>query len=194
MKLRTFVLSIFILGISLILASCGNRDGSDLGNHLRQEYRDEQGNFRSILRGLNTELSGRKPLGTSVVRIHDDELEVKVHLSDAPVNVSLTQMLIYQNGDGLLDIEEGFQGMERVLLALDADLTSHNDSSFSRSNGVGYYAYQNHASFKSVLMSIKYESFQLDRSVLAIFAYREDQPHQLLPVACGKFLKIVPEN
>lgn len=130
---------LFIL-FFITLMSCGkNSDGSKSGtqnsdhSEPRREEQTAEGTYRAIMRPMNNSLSGFLPTGATEVGIMNDQVIIKTYLDD---DARVTHLQNIHTGsrcpsaqddlnkDGLIDIKEAYKVVEKILIPLDADISS----------------------------------------------------------------------
>ena len=131
---RSVVVTILVLGASLILSSCGKEEAKS-GNELQQELllgrQNDQGVYRADLTTLNPMLS-EKTSGSVEIRIDQDVMSVESKIFGAPIGVKHLQNITVStkcpeadsdsNGDGFIDFDESLSLTGIVLIPLDSDI------------------------------------------------------------------------
>lgn len=146
MKHSNKILPLFCL---MTIASCGGGSGGGTkGSQIREEIAVSDGNYKAILRPYNFTLSGWVPNGVTDISVNGDEIIVKSWLDDS-ANVTHMQNIHVgsvcpgmeddANRDGFVDFKEGQAVSGGVLLPLDENLTTINDSSVFPKGNFTYF-------------------------------------------------------
>lgn len=166
--MKKTLLPAFMAIIALInLTSCGGGGGGSgsVTPSTSPEIQEQQseGSYRAILRPMNNTLSGFIPTGSAEVQIENDSVQIKTFLDD-DARVSHLQNIHVgsrcptidddKNGDGLIDIEESYQIVGKVLIPLDGDINSAEASAGIYPLGGGF-TYVESASLSKLESDVK---------------------------------------
>lgn len=154
-----------MLGLSFaLLTACGKDGGGSSGprSPVIQEQVSE-GSYMAILRPYNNSLSGFLPTGKAEFKIMGDSVSVKTYLDD-DARVSHMQSVHTgsrcpdirddKNGDGLVDIEESYDVVGKVLIPLDADINTEADGQGIYPTG-GDFTYVEEASLSKLETDVR---------------------------------------
>lgn len=165
MKHKSIVPLMFVFSLTL-LAACGGGGGGSGGSGSNAPTIQEQtseGSYRAILRPMNNSLSGFLPTGAAEMTITGDSVQMKTyldddakvtHLQNIHVGTRCPNMSDDQNGDGLVDIEEAYGVVGKVLIPLDADINSAIEGEKIYPLGGGY-TYTETASLSKLETDVK---------------------------------------
>ena len=198
------------LSFLLALASCGKDGGGSKSNSATNLVTGElTGQYKALLRPLNTQANGFLPYGAAEVKATDEDLSVRTYLDD---DTKVTHMQdIHEgtrcpnladdtNGDGFVDIVEAQKAVGPVMVALDGDLETHMGGQNNYPGG-GSFTYVRQARMDNVIQeaqSLRGGVFQFEGRVVLIHGTSDlsripvtvqtikDVPRNLsLPIACG---------
>ncbi len=165
MKHKSIVPLVLVFSITLLTA-CGGGAGGNGGSGSYAPTIQEQtseGSYRAILRPMNNSLSGFLPTGAAEMTITGDSVQMKTYLDDDAKVTHLQKIHVGsrcpnmsddQNGDGLVDIEEAYGVVGKVLIPLDADINSANEGEKIYPLGGGY-TYTETASLSKLETDVK---------------------------------------
>lgn len=128
----------FITLMSCGKSSGGSKSGAQNSDHSepRREEQTAEGSYRAIMRPMNNSLSGFLPTGATEVDIMNDQVIIKTYLDD---DARVTHLQNVHTGsrcpsaqddlnkDGLIDIKEAYKVVGKILIPLDADISSLED-------------------------------------------------------------------
>lgn len=119
--------------ILLFLSSCG-KDSSSSSSVAREEQQEElKGNYKAVLRPINSSISGWIPYGNAEISVSDEDISIVTFLDDdqrVPHLQSIHEgsrcpnLSDDKNNDGVIDAIEAEAVIGKVLLPLDGDLSS----------------------------------------------------------------------
>lgn len=206
----------------LALVSCGKDSGNGSGSGMSDQRQDEQGVYRAVLTAVNSGVSQNASLGTSTVKVQGDEFQIKINMTDTPVNVTHLQDIRTglrcptkeddTNNDGFIDAAEGSKVFGELLIPLDGDLNSQaaENKNLPRSNASGNYTYSENASLSrlmSDLRTITDRELNLSGRHFVVYSIPETiklpetvakleglSRNESLPIACGKIIRILDEE
>jgi hypothetical protein len=164
------------LGTSLIgLVGCG----SDSNNNAfipqeqqdanqqeeRQQQQDDQGRYYVNLTSLNNSVAG-KPTGRAEINVQGDEVQINLNMINLRERSQGHRQYVYEegecpeagadnNGDGLIDHEEGAAVYGDQLLALDGNLENVNTEEDFPTASNRSYRYNEQASLSRLLAEIR---------------------------------------
>ena len=148
------------------MISCGGDSSSSSKSVQRQEQQLEEplteGEYRAILRPMNTTINGFIPYGKAEINLSGDILSVETYLDD---NASVAHMQNVhmgkrcptlsddKNGDGLIDINEAYAVVGKIIMPLDSDLSAQEAGKDVFPKGTSF-TYERSASLSSVLQDL----------------------------------------
>lgn len=212
MKTTTHTFFIFTLA-SILMVSCG-QDGSGGAASQGISTLSEGSQYRVILETLNGSVTGNNTTGTSILRKDGEEFLVKVYINDSHAGVSHLQSITSGgecpgqqndvNADGIIDAAEGEAVYGTPVLYLDGDLTTQDltDAIFPRASS---YSYQQTIKLDALALTMNQNS-SLEGRTMVIHGVRTgsvpatavgvsgQSPEASLPIACGKIVRVDPEE
>lgn len=198
------------LSFLLALVSCGkDGDGNKSESVTSLVSTDLSGNYKALLRPLNTQANGFLPSGGAEVKANETELLVKTyldddtkvtHIQDIREGTRCPTQADDANGDGFIDVTEAAAVVGPVMIALDGDLDSHEGGQTDYPRG-GSFTYTRQAKMDNVIkeaQALRRGVFQFEGKVVLIHGTSDllkvpatvatinDLPRNLtLPIACG---------
>jgi hypothetical protein len=145
MKYKSIVPLMFVVSLKLLMACGGNSDSGNNAPSIQEQT--SEGSYRAILRPMNNSLSGFLPTGAAEMTITGDSVQMKTYLDDDAKVTHLQNIHVGtrcpnisddQNNDGLVDIEEAYGVVGKILIPLDADINSAVDGEKIYPLGGGY--------------------------------------------------------
>lgn len=129
-------MNIYLNLISLMIlffVSCGKNDKSSGTPETQREMQGpENGEYRAVLRSLNTSAGKHNSFGTALINLNDDKIEVRVNFIKGP-HASHIQSIHTagrcptsdsdKNQDGIIDLIEGSKIFGKFLIPLDEDIS-----------------------------------------------------------------------
>jgi hypothetical protein len=222
--------TLLILGLTII-ASCGKDSSSGPKRlSLEQQQQEEMGHYRAVMEPLNSSVSGNQASGTALINLKEEIFEVKLNIINAPSAIKHLQAVHTggdcpnpehdSNQDGFLDIQEGSKHFGKILIPLDADLSSQQaGTSYGPTSSA--YSYSESTEWKKMMtdlqspdenpedfvqklapssfLNLAGRSFvvlgvsskvSLPQSVATM---NQLPAHLTLPIACGKIMRVRPE-
>lgn len=150
-----------------LLTACGGGGGggssSGGGNGPAIQEQTAEGAYKAIVRPMNNSLSGFLPTGAAEITIQGDSVQMKTYLDDDAKVTHLQNVHVGtrcpnaaddRNGDGLVDIEEAYAVVGKVLIPLDADINSAVDGEKIYPLGGGF-TYMETASLSKLESDVK---------------------------------------
>ena len=150
-----------------LLTACGGGGGggSSSGGGMGPAIQEQtaEGAYKAIVRPMNNSLSGFLPTGAAEITIQGDSVQMKTYLDDDAKVTHLQNVHIGsrcptaaddRNGDGLVDIEEAYAVVGKVLIPLDADINSAVDGEKIYPLGGGF-TYMETASLSKLESDVK---------------------------------------
>lgn len=163
----------FILSGLMIFTSCGNDKKSSTTNvttnttpQVEQEQQVDQGEYRAILKPLNTSLSGELT-GTVEISIERDDFVVQTKVKGVAVGIKYLQNIFTAskcpeasldvNRDGFIDISESTASTGSILIPLDSDISEQLDGMDYGpiSNNNGSFVYRRSSTLSRVMADLR---------------------------------------
>lgn len=130
-------MSTFLTVLLLVSSiSCGKKNTNSARNVITSEEPNDStdGDYRAVLKTLNTSLKGNVAFGTAIMKISDNKFSVKLNLAHVPegtkhiqsvhTNGKCPNLVSDANADSFIDIVEGMTSFGKVLIPLDSDLSA----------------------------------------------------------------------
>jgi hypothetical protein len=228
------------MAILILIASCGNDSGSSTKNMSTPgttqteevapvDGSNIEGHYTAKFITLNPHVNGTIPGSANFYR-KEDKIYAYVRLFAGGVK-AWHQQHVYTggrcptmsddtNGDGFIDINEAESVMGKILIPLDADISSQDSGRrfFPLGDLSGYYHYERITSFRRFLQDLQEEDKNLEDDVVklapgegllitgktvliqgvaetielpeTIGSKGRNSSYQTLPIACGNFEKV----
>jgi hypothetical protein len=185
----------------LLAAACGG--GSSGGEGVIQRQELEPGNYRAVIRPMNTTQSFIVS-GMANFSVTDSTFSAQIVMDDAPAarhiqtlhagaNCPQTQDL---NGDGLVDVNEARLVLGDPILTLDSDLSRPGAGTFPSGRSYTYRGQARFAQMSELVGSLEnhvvlihgvHPSSELPGSVGTLEGLAA---HETLPIACGVIQRV----
>jgi hypothetical protein len=201
MQVTSFAIVLFIL------VSCGKNSSTTPALERVVDEQVTDGQYRAILRPLNTQASGFIPSGAAEIKVEGNDFKVKSfldddakvpHLQSIHTGKRCPNLSDDTNGDGFIDYQEALSVVGPVLIPLDGDLNTIEAGKDIYPLGSSF-TYQKNASLLEMLkdlgatkiLAIQSKVFlihgtaDLGRLPPSVRSDLEKPPHLALPVACG---------
>ena len=146
---------VLTLVLLVLLISCGKKNSrsgqNDPGAGPSELVTD--GDYRSVLKTMNTTLKGHDAFGTAILKVSDGKFSIKLNLAHVPAGIKHIQSIHTEgkcptitsdeNGDSFIDIVEGMTAFGKVLIPLDGDLSAQLPglNYFPKGNSSSAYSY-----------------------------------------------------
>ena len=151
-----------LIFISLFLFSCGKNSNS-VSSVGREEQQEElKGNYKAVLRPINSSISGWIPYGNAEISVSDEDLSIVTYLDDdqrVPHLQSIHEgnrcptLSDDKNNDSVIDAIEAEAVVGKVLMPLDGDLTSQKKGEKNYPMGSSF-TYQRKAKLDDILADL----------------------------------------